>query len=76
MKIEHLQYLLEVVECGSFNKAGKRLYMNHQHLRRIVDALEEEIGAKIFERDHQGIRLTKDGELVVVYAGKNVVIVS
>lgn len=68
MKIEHLQYLLEIIECSSFNKASKSLHINNQHLARSITSLEDEIGVKILDRNHKGIEITKEGQIVVDYA--------
>lgn len=68
MKTEHLQYLLEIIECNSFNKASKTLHINNQHLARIINSLEDEIGVKILERNHKGVEITPEGQLVVEYA--------
>ncbi len=68
MKIEHLQYLLEIIECNSFNKASKSLHINNQHLARSITSLEDEIGVKILNRNHKGVEITKEGQIVVDYA--------
>lgn len=68
MKIEHLQYLLEIIECNSFNKASKSLHINNQHLARSITSLEDEIGVKILDRSHKGVEITKEGQIVVDYA--------
>lgn len=55
MKTEHIKYFLEVVKQGSINKASENLCINHQHLGKIITALEDEIGGKLLERNRVGI---------------------
>ncbi|MBO5139075.1 MAG: LysR family transcriptional regulator [Peptococcaceae bacterium] len=61
MDTEHIHYFLETVQCGSINKASEKLNLNHQHLGRILTALEREIGAKLLERNRVGVTLTAEG---------------
>lgn len=61
MNTEHIRYFLEVVQCGSINKASEKLNINHQHLGRILTSLENELGAKLLERNRVGVTLTQHG---------------
>lgn len=61
MNSEHIRYFLEVVKYGSINKASEKLNINHQHLGRILTSLENEIGAKLLERNRVGVTLTPQG---------------
>lgn len=40
MTIEHLDYLLEVYNCGSINKAAKYLFISQSHLSKIIKNLK------------------------------------
>ncbi len=68
MKIEHLTQFLEIVTAGSISKASQNLYVSHQHLSRIIHALEEELQCQLLNRTSTGITLTSHGESFVTYA--------
>ncbi|WP_159585686.1 LysR family transcriptional regulator [Chelativorans xinjiangense] len=60
-----LRYIDEIARCGSIRKAASRLNVASSAVNRQIIALEEEIGAPIFERLPRGLRLTAAGELFV-----------
>lgn len=61
MRSEHLEYFLEAVKTGSFNKAGLNLNTTHQTISSAVTNLENELDAQLVIRDNQGIQLTSAG---------------
>ncbi len=68
MKIEHLTQFLEIVKAGSISKASQNLFVSHQHLSRIIVALEDEFQCQLLRRTSTGIALTSHGESFVRYA--------
>lgn len=60
-----LQYIDEIARCGSIRKAASHLNVASSAVNRQILALEDEIGAQIFERLPRGLRLTATGELYV-----------
>ena len=60
-----LLYVDEIARCGSIRKAAARLNVASSAVNRQILALEEEIGAPIFERLPRGLRLTAAGELCI-----------
>lgn len=62
MRIEHLKYLITIVDSGSINKASKALYINQQQLSKIVQNLEDDFGVQIFIRHSNGVELTEAGK--------------
>lgn len=64
MKIENLSCLLEIVKCGSINKASEKLNFTHQALSSIVKNLEQEFGVPLFNRTNTGTILTDEGKYV------------
>lgn len=64
MRIEHLEYLLKIVECGSMNKAAKALFCSQPALSAAIKSIEEELGYPVITRTAQGVELTGNGELV------------
>ena len=61
-----LIYINEIVRCGSIRKAAARLNVASSAVNRQILALEEELGAPIFERLPKGLRLTAAGERAIV----------
>lgn len=60
-----LIYIDEIARCGSIRKAAARLNVASSAVNRQILAIEEEIGAPIFERLPRGLRLTAAGELCI-----------
>ncbi len=65
MQLEHLQYLVTVIECGSMNKAAKMLYCTQPAITCAIKAIENELGYPIIKRTQNGTYLTKYGEMVL-----------
>lgn len=61
MRLEQLEYLLEVAAAGSIAKASKKLHITGQNISYALKALEEELGVKLFERSPAGLHLTAEG---------------
>lgn len=64
MRIEHLEYLLKVVECGSMNKAAKALFCSQPALSSAIKAIEEELGFPVVARTAHGVTPTRNGERI------------
>ncbi|MCI6256431.1 MAG: LysR family transcriptional regulator [Clostridiales bacterium] len=62
MRLEYLQYLIEIDRCRSISKAAQNLYIGQTTLSSIVKNLEEEFGFSIFHRVHSGVVTTPEGE--------------
>lgn len=62
MRIEQMKYLLEVAACGSISAAAKKLYVNQTTLSAAIQAMEGELGEKLFRRTPKGVVLTPFGE--------------
>jgi DNA-binding transcriptional LysR family regulator len=56
-----LRFFEETARHMSFNRAATALCVTQGAVSRQIKLLEESIGAKLFERDHKGIRLTPAG---------------
>ena len=70
MEIKQLKYFSEIVKYGSFNKASQAIFVSQPYLSNVVKDLEDELGAKLVKRSKKGIALTRDGEKLLVHAGK------
>lgn len=68
MEIRHLRTFLTVAKLLSFNKAAERLHYAQSSISAQIQALEEELGVKLFDRLGRKILLTQAGEGLVPYA--------
>jgi DNA-binding transcriptional LysR family regulator len=59
-----IQYFLAVARTGSFSEAGRVLKTNQSTVGRRIAALEDRLGAKLFDRHSRGMRLTPAGKLI------------
>lgn len=57
-----LHYFITLAEYLNYGKAAKALNITQPPLSRQIASLEEMLGAKLFERHHFGVTLTKAGE--------------
>ncbi len=64
MDLRVLRYFLLVAKEQSFTKAAKQLNITQPTLSRQLAALEEDLGAKLFDRGGQGVTLTNEGLLL------------
>ncbi len=68
MDWDNLRIFLAVARSGQILAAGKALGLNHATVARRIDALEEQLGTKLFERRTNGSLLTAAGEALLVRA--------
>ncbi len=61
MNITNLEYFVAAAQELNISKAAKKLYITQQSLSSHIARLEEELGAKLFDRSH-GLKLTYAGE--------------
>src|SRR4051794_2744014 len=61
---DDFRVFLEVVRAGSFNRAAAKLKMTQPTVSRRLLRLEETIGARLFDRDRRGSRLTAEGQRI------------
>ena len=60
--------LLAVVEYQNFTRAAEALSMTQPAVSHHIKLLEEEVGAPLFVRGKNGLKLTEQGEIVVKFA--------
>ncbi len=68
MNIDHLRYLVEIVNQGSIFRAAQALYVSQPSLSTAIRNLEEELKITLFHRSNKGSLLTREGESVYRYA--------
>ncbi|MBO7728257.1 MAG: LysR family transcriptional regulator [Oscillospiraceae bacterium] len=68
MKIEQLEQLIKIVECGSMNTAAEEMYLARSSLSTSMKRLEEELGEPVFIRHSNGVNLTPFGSTVYNHA--------
>ncbi|MCR2044557.1 LysR family transcriptional regulator [Anaerosalibacter massiliensis] len=63
-----LKTLLMVAKTFNFTHAAEQLALTQPAVSHHINKLEEELGVKIFNRNKGKLKLTSDGEIVVMYA--------
>jgi DNA-binding transcriptional LysR family regulator len=66
--LDHLVAFKSVVETGSLGRAAIALHITQPALSRTIRALEERVGAPLFERQSKGMQLTDVGHALLPHA--------
>lgn len=62
MLLQRIKYFVTIVDCNSFTEAAERCYISQSAISQQVNALEEELGVKLYERSGRKFELTAAGE--------------
>ena len=65
MNFKHAQYVLTIVQEGSFTAAAKKLYLSQPSLSQTIKQLETSLGIPIFNRASGTLKLTHAGKRYV-----------
>lgn len=63
-----LYSLMAVNATGNFTRAAEQLSLTQPAVSQHIRALEQELGIRIFDRVNNAMKLTHEGEIVVKYA--------
>ncbi len=63
MNLNQLRYFVSVAESQSFTKAAINHYISQTAITQQIHALEESIGAKLFDRNSRPVSLTPAGKV-------------
>jgi LysR family transcriptional regulator, hydrogen peroxide-inducible genes activator len=62
MEIHQLRYFCAVAETGSFSRAAEQSHISQPSLSQQILKLEDELGARLFDRLGRSVRLTELGK--------------
>src|SRR5215471_13215021 len=62
MELHQLRYFCAVAETGSFSRAAEQSHVSQPSLSQQILKLEDELGARLFDRLGRSIRLTELGK--------------
>jgi len=68
MNLKQLQYFVQIVECGSFAKASRRLFIAQPALSQQLSKLEDEVGKPLLLRSPKGVTPTENGQALYHHA--------
>src|SRR5258708_12757088 len=62
MELHQLRYFCAVAESGSFSRAAEQSHVAQPSLSQQILKLEDELGARLFDRLGRSVRLTEVGK--------------
>ena len=68
IELRLLKALVAIAETGSFSKAGKRLHLSQPALSHQIKALEDQVGAELFQRKSSPFKLSPAGDRLLATA--------
>lgn len=68
LNLDQIRAFLSVVRLGGVKKAAQMLNLTQPAVTSRIQNLEESVSKQLFDRTSSGLRLTKDGELLLKYA--------
>lgn len=67
INLEFYKIFCEVARNRSFSKAAKKLYISQPAITQTIQKLEQQLGAKLFYRNNNGVTLTEEGKHIYEY---------
>ncbi|WP_074123195.1 LysR family transcriptional regulator [Bradyrhizobium sp. AS23.2] len=62
MKLNEIRTFVTVAQTGSVQAAARQLHMTQSVVSRLVQRLERDLGATLFDRQSKPLALTYDGQ--------------
>jgi len=62
MELHQLRYFCAVAETGSFSRAAEQSHVSQPSLSQQIMKLEDELGARLFDRLGRSVRITDVGK--------------
>jgi LysR family hydrogen peroxide-inducible transcriptional activator len=63
MELQQLRYFCAIVDTGSFSRAAQQTHVSQPSLSQQIRKLEDELGARLFDRLGRTVRLTEMGQV-------------
>lgn len=70
MHLHQLKYFVSIVETGSMTRAAERCFISQPSISQQLSKLEDNIGKKLFSREHGKLVLTHPGQIMFDHAQK------
>ncbi|HEX6878829.1 MAG TPA: LysR family transcriptional regulator, partial [Terriglobales bacterium] len=67
MDFDQLITFMQVAELGNFSRAAEKVLRSQPAVSAQIRQLEEEYGARLFDRTKKSVTLTPAGELLLQY---------
>lgn len=61
---KYLEIFVEVADTGSFTKASEKFFVSPTAIMKQINLMESDLGLKLIERTHHGIKLTETGKQI------------
>jgi LysR family transcriptional regulator, hydrogen peroxide-inducible genes activator len=68
MEFHQLRYVCAIADTGNFSRAAERCQIAQPSLSQQILKLEEDLGAKLFDRLGRSVRLTEAGRVFIPHA--------
>lgn len=68
MRIEQLEYFVDIAKTKSMNITAERAFVTQSALSKSIHKLEEELEVKLFVRSKKGVELTEAGKVALKWA--------
>ncbi|SDL95752.1 LysR family transcriptional regulator [Bacillus sp. OK048] len=65
MRLEQLQYFVEIAKTGSYSQAANNLYISQPSISHGIKKLEDTLKVRLFERSRNGAVLTEIGKSIL-----------
>lgn len=64
-ELRHLRHAIKLAEHKNFARAAEALHLSQPALSRSIQALEDQLGVRLFDRDQSGVEPTLYGHLLL-----------